>query len=88
MQPGVLFDACDAATAGRPRWRGRRRPVLWLTSSTVIVGRRTWTAHHHRPDGSHGYTVAQCRAIQAALLTVLASYAGEAETAVTHRMLR
>lgn len=82
MSPAELFDACDAATAGRPRWRGRRNPVLWLTSGGVTVGRRTWTARHRRPDGTCGYTVAQCRAIRAALLPVLAAYAGDAETSI------
>lgn len=77
MAVAELFDACDAATAGRPRWRGRRTAVLWLTSDTVTVGQRTWTARRHRPGGTHGYTVGQCRAIRAALLPALAAYAGE-----------
>jgi hypothetical protein len=89
MGPAELYDACDAAIAGRPRWRGRRRPVLWLTSPAVTVGARTWGARHRQPDGTHGYTVAQCRAIGAALLPVLAAYSGAAErAAVRQQMLR
>lgn len=87
MSPAVLFDACEAATAGRPRWRGRRTTVLWLTSGAVTVGQHTWTARHHRPDGTHGYTVAQCRRISAALLPALAAYAAGAEASITRRQM-
>lgn len=87
MTPAALYDACDAAVAGRPWWRGRRRPVMWLTSPTVTVAARTWTSRHHSPAGDYGYTVAQCRGIRAGLLPVLAGYAADAESAAGTRLM-
>lgn len=87
--PAELFDACDAATAGRPAgWCRGRMPVLWLTSPAVTVAGRTWHARHRRHrDGQleHGYTVRQATQIRAALLPVLASYEGPL-TAITRHV--
>lgn len=73
-----LFDAADAAAAGRPSaWWKRQPPVLWLTAPEVTVGGRTWKARHHgQRDGLdvHGFTPRQCARIRDALLPVLAGY--------------
>jgi hypothetical protein len=80
--PRVLYDAADAASAGRRTawWPGP--PVLWLTSPAVQVGGKTWRARHHgQRDGGevHGYTPRQCDQIRRALLPVLAEMAAPLE---------
>lgn len=88
MTPPELFDAVDSVTAGRRhRWPHGRQPVLWLTSETVTIGTRTWTAGHTaRRDGhdAHGFTVRQCAQMRAALLPVLASYGTPLEAYTRH----
>jgi uncharacterized membrane protein YccC len=84
-----LYDACDAAAAGRPAgWRPwPQPPVLWLTSQTVTVGERTWRARHHdqRDDRAvHGFTARQCDQISRALLPVLECYGTPLESITRH----
>jgi hypothetical protein len=78
MNAPELFDAADAAAAGRPAaWWAKQPPVLWLTSEIVQVGDRKWRARHHADrDGApvHGYTPRQCTQIRDALLPVLAAF--------------
>lgn len=75
LTPAGLYDELEYAIARATTARVRRRqPVVWFNAPTVTVNGRQWKAPRRNGD-RYGYTLAQARQMQEALLPVLAEHA-------------